>query len=443
MRWLALCLLIACENAAAPPPPAPPSVAPREALQRIEDLPKIMNARDPTSPYDCTVIATLQTYFAGTRLESCGLHEVDATPAALAATEACATQAIAARRPVIFGQAMQGIDSGGAVANLARTEHATYTGYSASFDSNPCGGGCGELGGTHIVRCTGALRVANDCYARPGACLAGCTGPVVETCRNGKATAVRLADAEAARDLLFGPTPASLGPAFGPLQLGAPVATWKTDEAARAIQAVEAGGIVWLGGHRAQLGPAIDSIAIGFAGPCSAIRATVVARWGATPDGMWVDAAAHRRARLDLDPCQLRVDRYVDLDTWIADTPTAVFPLGAIGTRAQLLATRVGAVLDHDGGLRWTIPGFGRASGVVDVEASVEHGRIVGLQARGAGGDATLDLLRARLTALRGPPLEPDVWRGKLRLTAEHGTSYRDDAQEDGFEFEVYAAGPR
>jgi hypothetical protein len=93
------------------------------------------------------VISAMPTYFAGTRVEACGLLEVEADPAAVSATTACTDEAIAARRPVIFARAVQGTDSGVAVANLTRREGATYAGYAAHFDSDPCGGDCGDTAG--------------------------------------------------------------------------------------------------------------------------------------------------------------------------------------------------------------------------------------------------------------------------------------------------------
>jgi hypothetical protein len=435
MRWLALWFLVACENTTPPPAPAPPSVAPRDALKRIEDLPKLADYRDPNSPYDCTVISAMKGYFAGERVESCGMLELHATPESLAAATACMEQALAATRPVIFAQAVQGTDSGIAVANLARMEHARYTGYVAHFDSDPCGGGCQDRGWTRIVRCTGAPRVSTDCPDRRGACLLDCDGPIVESCRNGKATAVSRADAEKARAKLFGPTPASLGPAFGPLQLGVPFTDWKAPPVTAAIQAIEAGGIVALASDRSPYGATIDSIALDFAGPCTAIRAEIVARWGATADDLWVDASAHRRARFNIEACQLRIDRFLDVDAWLADTAIAPFPLGAIGTSAAALAKRVGATIEDGSQLRWSVPGIGRATGTVEIDADVQHGRIVGLDAHGDADGATLGLLRARLTALRGKPIKDDVWRGKISIGS--GRGYRDGDDKDGFSLAV------
>lgn len=405
-------------------------MAPRDSLKRIEDVPKVADFRDPKSPYDCTVISAMQTYFAGTRVESCGMLEIDATPEVVAATTACVEKAVAATRPVIFAQAVQGTDSGVAAANLARMENGKYVGYAAHFDSDPCGGGCADHGWTRIARCTGAPRVSTTCPDRRGTCLLDCDGPTVESCRNGKATAVSRADAEKARAQLFGPTPASFGPAFGPLQLGAQFTAWETAGVKAAIQAIEAGGIVWVTSDRPPYGATIDSIALEFAGPCSSIRAEFVARWGATADDIWVDPSAHHRARFDLAACQLRVESYLDVDAWIADTATAPLPLGAIGSSAAALAKRIGATIEDGDRVRWSVPGIGRASGTIEIDADVRRGRIAGLEAHGAADGATVDQLRARLTALRGKPIKEDVWRGKVSLSA--GSGYHGD-EKDSF----------
>jgi hypothetical protein len=56
--------------------------------------------------------------------------------AAISATTECVEKAIAATRPVIFAQAVQGTDRGVAVANLARMENAKYVGYAAHLEAH-------------------------------------------------------------------------------------------------------------------------------------------------------------------------------------------------------------------------------------------------------------------------------------------------------------------
>ena len=55
----------------------------------------------------------------------------------------------------------------------------------------------------------------------------------------------------------------------------------------------------------------------------------------------------------------------------------------------------------------------------------------VGLYAHGDADGATLGLLRARLTALRGKPIRDKVWRGKISIGSDRG--YRDVDDMDGF----------
>jgi hypothetical protein len=213
-RWLVVCALVACENHTPPPPPQPAPAISNDGLTRIEDLPKLADHRDPKTPYDCTITSALQGFAPGTRVVACGMLERDATPAALDAMNACVERALARAQPLVFGQAIQGTDSGIADAILVRSEQGRLVAYEARFDSDPCGGSCDDRGGTRIVRC-GAPRPGTGCYEMR-TCLQ-CDGEIVETCRHGRPSTVPRAEAERRRAELLGPKPASFGPPLEPL----------------------------------------------------------------------------------------------------------------------------------------------------------------------------------------------------------------------------------
>ncbi|MEO8704402.1 MAG: hypothetical protein ABI867_30395 [Kofleriaceae bacterium] len=420
-RVLVLWLILGCESDATPPVTAP-AVKP-DGLTPIAVLGKLADYRDPKSPYDCTIIPTMQRHFAGMRIEACGLLDREVTPKQTSTTRTCVTNALQAQRPMVFAQEIQGTDSGVVTANLVRMEQRRYVGYEAHFDSDPCGGGCSDRGWTRIVRCTEPPHLQECFEPRGGVCLACGGGALVETCRMGKPSAVPLVTAEQARTQLLGATPASLGPAFGPLVLGAPAATWQTADVKAAIEDIERGGIVSIDTDRTQ-GASVDGFDITFSGPCTAIRRLVVARWGESTDETWLDPVNRRRASFDLAKCTLRVERYAELADWIADTATAPFPLAAIGIASQAFAKRVGAEVDSDR-IRWTVPGIGRGTGTVVITAATKNGRIITLDSEGFTDDATLVALRARLTALQGNPLEDNVWaaRAGYRISLDAGTT--------------------
>jgi hypothetical protein len=424
-HWLVLCAICGCEQRETTATP-PPSIAPLDPTVRIEDVPKFAEYRDRKTPYDCTIISALQARFAGTRVETCGALGVDATPEAKAASIKCATRALEAARPVLFAQAWHGTDSAIAGAGLARFEHGTYVAYSAIFDSDPCGGSCSERGWTRIVRCQSAPRLSADCPADGlGTGCLECEGPPVESCRNGRPSSVPRADAEHARDALIGSSPASL--VLGPLHLGAPVADWTSPSVRATIEKIEAGGIVSVVQDRPPHGAHIDAIELHFDGPCTKVRDVVVTRWGSSADDIWIDPAAHQRAHFDIEPCRLRIERYLDVDAWIADNATAPMPLAAIGQRASAFAKAIGAELTNNS-VRWVIPGIGRATGVVRLHAIVERGRITSFDARGTTDAATIAQLRARITALRGAPIRDEggrqIWRGVPPIHLDDGPEF-------------------
>lgn len=421
MRWLVTGALVACETRApAPPTPTPPvPVVPPDDLVFIEELPRFAEYRDARSPYDCTILSALQAYLPRTRVKACGLLERDAPRATTDDAAACVKRAFASSRPLLVAQAIQGTDSAITRASVVRHEHGRYTAYEAWFDSDPCGGGCGDAGGTRITRCDGAPALAATCYDGLAACLA-CDGFVVERCRHGRPSQIPLADAEREREHLLGATPASLGPALAPLELGRPFATWSTPAVRAAITRIEAGGIVSFGSEREPWGPNVDVVALDFAGPCHRVRALLEQRWGASATATWRDPAAHRRATLDLAECRLWIERYADVATWIDESRTAPVPLGVMGELGTALAARLGRPVE-DERVAWRAPGIGDAKGSVEVRARLTRGRVTGLDVRGFTDARTLEELRARITALRGAPVSPGEWRGRPPIYLDHG----------------------
>src|SRR5262249_22109008 len=134
---------------------------------------------------------------------------------------------------------------------------------------------------------------------------------------------------------VFGPTPASLGPVFAadPLAPGSRDVVFDAhaQETLHGIMSVDPEG------DAVQL----RAVVISVAGRCQALRDRLTASWGASADGAWLDTAQQRRAVLDPDRCAVRIERYAEVADWIAETTTAVVPLGALGTPAKALRDRL------------------------------------------------------------------------------------------------------
>jgi hypothetical protein len=123
-----------------------------------------------------------------------------------------------------------------------------------------------------------------------------------------------------------------------------------------------------------------------------------------------VDAATHVKTTFDEDEsCSLYLDRYVDMEQFLAKTTTASIPLGAIGKPSSTLPGDLGAV---SVGLANT----GVPNVTVDTDDS---GRIVTLSVT-FEADVEADApIRARLDTLLGKGTQ-DVdtgewqWKGKI-----------------------------
>src|SRR5262249_37225914 len=154
-----------------------------------------------------------------------------------------------------------------------------------------------------------------------------------------------------------GPTPASFGQVFA----ADPLAAGSRDLVLDADAQGKLRGIVSIDpeGDAAQL----RAVVISVAGRCQALRDLLAATWGTSADGAWLDTAHQRRAVLDPDPCAVRIERYAEVDDWIADTTTAVVPLGVLGTPAKATFDRLARaheVRSESESVQWNDVGIGR-----------------------------------------------------------------------------------
>ena len=328
--------------------------------------------------------------FGDARVRPCGVLDHIDKPALADAARTCVRDAIANQRPFAVVERRSGDDSTVGQAFVGLVENGTYAVYEALYDSNPCGGGCADRGGTELLRCAAP--------PTPG----GCDRPtVVSDCFECKYETATIVDSwhgngQTRADLhaLFGSTPGSFGPWLAGVRLGKPPA-----ESASALA------------HAAELSK-LDieadrdvrkmlTVVVRMPGRCTAVRAELSAMWGATTDESWLDPATHRRATLDRHECALSLDGYADLATWF--DKDGVVPYGLVG--GPIAAVRGRA---DDSGLEWRDVGVGRSGGPTRVSVIEAGGRVDELTASGKTDAATIAAVRARMIAVFGKPTQDD-----------------------------------
>lgn len=324
----------------------------------------------------------LRERFGNVSVHDCGVLNRDRSAGDRARVHRCVREHLATGEPFIVQQ-----DRNTAVSAIVSTGGESGAIYQLASDPDPCCGGCPERGWTTLQRCASLVPIA-DCSDSPSY-LPWCYGCVNE----------KLEESWAAGPLWI-ETDLRFAPVFG--------------------------------------------MTMGFAGACSVVRDQLLASWGLSPDDVWLDPERGRRARLDRVRCELRLERYAELDEWLADSPDAIVPLGLIGRRASVLRARlVGmqGVEDDGDGIHWTERGLGRHSGHTELSANVERGRITLVHASAQTDRATIEAIRARLMARFGTPFQDDVINaGATRYTAWHGANVVElSVAVDRPEFELMA----
>jgi hypothetical protein len=296
--------LVACDQGERPSPAPTVVVAPG-----FEDLPAFPKPWTDKFPYDCSITGVFEKLLPSIQVETCGLLALDAKEADHTAAVDCMKRAEAARRPYLLAREFQGIDSAIARARLVTFESGSRVMYEAMYDDNPCGGSCGERGGTYVTRCRVAPDGSNLFTSKwwEKQCE---DGDIVESCAVGQISRRRLPHmlAEGMRNAVIGDSPATLAP-LGPVRIGAPRSIWESAAVKRLFSQIESSGLVYLSDTRwANQRDRIEALIVSFAGPCSRVRALLQAKWG-PPDGVWwVNRTLHQRAQLELQTCRLRIE---------------------------------------------------------------------------------------------------------------------------------------
>jgi hypothetical protein len=233
----------------------------------------------------------------------------------------------------------------------------------------------------------------------------------------GSAAATPLSDAALAE--LLGPAPASLGPLFEGVRVGAPSQGVLPDDIRTRIDAFQASHPVAID---VRIGDR-EILAVSITAPDPArLAAALTARWGAPlldADTVWLDGRGTRVALIALaDRAELRVERYQTVEQLVAPGETerlGVEPFPTVGARLPQLTAALGTALvaspDDPDQRRWRSPALPTGDAPTVATAVVADGVVVELvvEARGHHSDA----LRAALTAKYGEPTarDADPWR--------------------------------
>lgn len=108
---------------------------------------------DETTLRDCRASTLLAQRTAHKRVLACGELWSGSMPVEKERTYRCIADAVANSRPFVFHETLPGADSAIERGVLGLTKNGAFVTYSLRYDSNPCGGGCPQNGGTSIVEC--------------------------------------------------------------------------------------------------------------------------------------------------------------------------------------------------------------------------------------------------------------------------------------------------
>lgn len=218
---------------------------------------------------------------------------------------------------------------------------------------------------------------------------------------------------EQAFQTFFGAKPAQLGSFFTGIELGGPAHSPEIDALSRADDVVP---VIGLDGTET-----LDSIEIPGDDHCDTLHAAMVKAWGDSPDGVYLDAVNHVRAKYA--DCTVTFDRYLEVNEWIDKKDTAPVSLSLVGKPVDKVRALISHVDQDDGEiLMWSVPGIGRGSGPTRLTASIENDKITHLSINVVTDAPTSDAVRARLVGLLGKatvsPDDPDVlvWKNKGSL---------------------------
>ena len=239
---------------------------------------------------------------------------------------------------------------------------------------------------------------------------------------------------KAALSELLGAEPATLGPAFGAIQLG------ERDHAVmdRVLARVDAaptlyGYAVAFRGADQLRGIEIKPSGGDLDAACEDLQARLSEVWGdgqydAGVEGThWANAARGQRATLsDAGTCTVTIETFVPVDSYLSKAATSTIPLWAIGSPAKKLIDSVPGAEHADDTLTWETAGVGVGLGTTRLTARIVRGKVTSIAASTETSPATSDALTEQLRTLYGDPHDDDgrlVWSKKPAITLDLTTT--------------------
>jgi hypothetical protein len=150
--------------------------------------PQVLQQPEPVgqTARDCTVAGVNAAHARGHQPIDCGALEPGSSADARRQARQCVTDALAGGRPFVFRETLRGIDSTIQSGYFAVPEHGQLAVFGVDYDSDPCGGGCPQRGGSRISRCsrlTPSNPANGDCQHTVTKCFV-CQGAVAaERCQ--------------------------------------------------------------------------------------------------------------------------------------------------------------------------------------------------------------------------------------------------------------------
>lgn len=228
--------------------------------------------------------------------------------------------------------------------------------------------------------------------------------------------AERIEEAQKKREIsarqkdVFGTSPASLGKLFDGITLGAPADSFQPEAArARIADAREqeihvdfeldlkslAGVKIKIGGYRSE---------------CSEFGEELKTAWGPSLFGTadrhaWI--AQNQRAVFDETHCQLTIERFADVPSWIGHGEASIVPIDYLNKPSKALLAKLGPTVDADESMIvWQQVGVGTGSGTTALTAEIENGKIAAITARTTVDASTRSDVEDRLAKLFGKATE-------------------------------------
>lgn len=182
-------------------------------------------------------------------------------------------------------------------------------------------------------------------------------------------------------DLVYGPKAAQMGSLLEGIVLGANAGSFQPEHVRRRIENMTRDGFldVAFDFDEAKLNGVKVTVGDGFEDDeaCEALLRKLETAWGEPTRSVWIDAGNRTRARLEMEPCTLWWETYLEPADWVA-----ALPLDAIGKPVDQLTAKLREIdYDDDESVTWRMAGLRYGTGPTKLEAYLAKGRVVGIKA--------------------------------------------------------------